>query len=134
MLIGRLFSVLGILIFASSVGWSQADTKADTETDPVVIPVEHKKQKRLVLFPVIVKSPEYLWGAGVAGTYFFNLWHDSTTRTSNIKNVTFYTLRNQLVIASDGTVYSPNEKYILHFIASFSHFPDRFWGLGNETS
>ncbi len=65
---------------------------------------------------------------------FFNLWHDSTTRTSNIKNVTFYTLRNQLVIASDGTIYSPNEKYILHFIASFSHFPDRFWGLGNETS
>ncbi len=117
----------------SSFAWAQADNKADPKTDPVAIPLEHKKQKRLVLFPVIVKSPEYLWGAGVAGTYVFNLWKDSTTRTSNIKNVSFYTLRNQLVFASDGTVYSPNENYIFHFIASFSHFPDRFWGLGNET-
>ncbi len=122
-----------LLVVVSFSAFSQADTKADAKTNEVVIPVQHKKQKRLVLFPVIVKSPEYLWGAGIAGTYFFNLWHDSTTRTSNIKNVSFYTLRNQLVFASDGTIYSPNEKYILHFIASFSHFPDRFWGLGNKT-
>ncbi|MBY0433653.1 MAG: BamA/TamA family outer membrane protein, partial [Cyclobacteriaceae bacterium] len=92
-----------------------------------------KKEKKLVLFPVIVKSPEYLWGAGVAGTYFFKLWKDSTTRTSNFKNVTFYTLRKQLVCASDGYVYFPNEKFILHTLLSYSHFPDRFWGIGNGT-
>jgi outer membrane protein assembly factor BamA len=112
---------------------AQSDAKADVKTDVNVMPVVNKKQKRLVLFPVIVKSPEYLWGAGVAGTFFFKLWHDSTTRTSNLKNVSFYTLRNQLVFASDGTIYFPNEKFIFHFIASFSHFPDRFWGLGNDT-
>ena len=122
-----------LLVLICYTGWSQADTKADPKPDVSIIPVEHKKQKRLVLFPVIVKSPEYLWGAGVAGTFFFKLWHDSTTRTSNLKNVSFYTLRNQLVLASDGTIYFPNEKFIMHFIASFSHFPDRFWGLGNET-
>ena len=120
-----------LLVLICYTCWSQGDTKA--KPDAGIIPVEHKKQKRLVLFPVIVKSPEYLWGVGVAGTFFFKLWNDSTTRTSNLKNVSFYTLRNQLVLASDGTIYFPNEKFILHFIASFSHFPDRFWGLGNET-
>lgn len=125
MSIGRTLLFLGFILATGAPAYSQADAS--------VIPVAHKKPKRLVLFPVIVKSPEYLWGAGVAGTYFFKLFQDSTTRTSNIKNVTFYTLRNQLVFASDGTVYFPNEKYIFHMLVSFSHFPDRFWGLGNTT-
>jgi hypothetical protein len=129
----RLLVVTGLLMFVTAASWAQADQKDDTKENAGIIPVAHKKQRRLVLFPVIVKSPEYLWGGGIAGTYFFNLWHDSTTRTSNVKNVTFYTLRQQLVIASDGTIYFPGEKYIFHFIASASHFPDRFWGLGNNT-
>lgn len=129
----RIFFVLTLCIVIAQAGQAQSDPVPEVKTDANVIPITNKKQKRLVLFPVIVKSPEYLWGAGVAGTFFFKLWHDSTTRTSSLKNVSFYTLRNQLVIASDGTVYFPNEKYILHFIASFSHFPDRFWGLGNNT-
>lgn len=125
--------IIGTLLSFNYPSWSQADPKADAKGD-AVIPVTHRKQRRLVLFPVIVKSPEYLWGAGVAGTFFFKLSRqDSTTRTSSLKNVTFYTLRNQFVFASDGNVYFPNEKYILHFIASYSLFPDRFWGLGNET-
>ncbi len=133
MSIVRLLITAGLLVLAWLPALSQADPKADSESDANVIPVTLKKQKRLVLFPVLVKSPEYLWGGGVAGTFFFKLWHDSTTRTSNLKNVTFYTVRKQLVFASDGTIYFPNEKFILHFITSFSRFPDRFWGLGNET-
>jgi len=133
MFIGRLLLVTGLLLSMAGPTLSQSDSKAELDADADVIPITKKKEKRLVLFPVIVKSPEYLWGAGVAGTFFFKLWQDSTTRTSNLKNVSFYTLRNQLVIASDGTVYFPREKFILHFLVSFSHFPDRFWGLGNDT-
>ena len=59
----RLLTIIGILTIIHDPGFSQADTKVDVEED-VVIPVVHKKQRRLVLFPVIVKSPEYLWGAG----------------------------------------------------------------------
>jgi hypothetical protein len=91
------------------------------------------KHNRYVLFPVIVKSPEYLWGAGAAGTYYFNLKGDSNSRTSNIKAVSFATLRGQLVFASESNIYFPSEKYILHTVASVSHFPDRFWGIGNNT-
>lgn len=122
----RLLCTIWIVMMTTSAAWSQADA-GDV---PIV---RQPRQKKLVLFPVLVHSPEYLWGAGVAGTYFFRLWHDSTTRTSNLKNVTFYTLRHQFIFANQGTIYFPHEKYIFHFIASYSHFPDRFWGLGNET-
>jgi len=93
-----------------------------------------KKQKeKVVLFPVLVKSPEYILGAGAAGTYFFKVGHDSLTRTSNFKAVSFFTLRKQLVLASEGYVFFPGEQYILHVTTSLSRFPDKFWGLGNDT-
>jgi hypothetical protein len=89
---------------------------------------------RFVIFPVIVKSPEYKWGGGFAGTYFFSQRRDSITRTSNIKAVSFGTVRKQLVFAAEANIYFPSEKYILHTIASASRFPDKFWGIGNNTA
>lgn len=91
------------------------------------------KPGKYFFFPVVVKSPEYKWGLGAAGTVYFRLHHDSTTRTSNFKMAAFYTLRKQMVLASEGNVYFDDEDYILHLILTASHFPDRFWGLGNET-
>lgn len=122
----RLLISACLLVFDTHAAWSQETAGA--------IPVPQEKQKKLVLFPVLVQSPEYLWGFGAAGTYFFKLKRDSTTRTSSFNMVGFYTLRHQLVIASDGNVFFQNEKYILQTRLSYSKFPDRFWGLGNETS
>jgi outer membrane protein assembly factor BamA len=94
---------------------------------------KRRKGERIVLFPVIVKSPEYVWGGGAAGTYFFKLNKDSVTRTSSIKAVTFATVRKQLVAATEAYVFFPGEHYILNVTTSLSRFPDKFWGLGNET-
>jgi outer membrane protein assembly factor BamA len=112
----------------------QGQSQGQVQTTAPIPKIPIKRSKRYVLFPVIVKSPEYLWGAGAAGTYFFKLKNDSDSRTSNIKAVTFATLRKQLVFASESNIYFPSEKYILHTILSASRFPDRFWGLGNTTS
>jgi outer membrane protein assembly factor BamA len=92
-----------------------------------------KKRDRFVLFPVVVKSPEYRWGGGAAGTFFFNIGKDSLARTSSFKAVSFFTLRKQLVVATEGNIYFPNEKYILYVVSSATRFPDKFWGLGNNT-
>ncbi len=118
-------SYLLLVIFLSS----QAQT-----SEPHLPKVQTGKPNRYVVFPVIVKSPEYIWGLGAAGTLYFKLKHDSITRTSNFKGVSFYTLRRQLVFASEGYVYFPSEDFILHNIATISHFPDKFWGLGNNTT
>jgi outer membrane protein assembly factor BamA len=114
-------------LFAQDVPATDADNAPRT-------PVEKKgKKDRYVLFPVLVKSPEYRWGAGGAGTIFFKIKKDSLVRTSSFKAVTFFTLRKQLVAATEGNIYFPNEKYILYVVSSATHFPDKFWGLGNQT-
>ena len=92
-----------------------------------------RRISKIVLFPVLVKSPEYILGAGGAGTYFFKVRQDSLTRTSNFKAVAFFTLRKQLVLASEGNIFFPDERYIFHITTSISRFPDKFWGLGNTT-
>ncbi|HZY82335.1 MAG TPA: BamA/TamA family outer membrane protein [Cyclobacteriaceae bacterium] len=98
-----------------------------------VTSVAQKKRDKFVLFPVIVKSPEYRWGGGAAGTFFFKIGKDSFARTSSFKAVSFFTLRKQLVAATEGNIYFPNEKYILYVVSSATRFPDKFWGLGNTS-
>src|SRR5689334_471437 len=102
-------TILLVAFLSCFSGWAQ-------QTEPHLGKIEVGKKKRYVLFPVVVKSPEYLWGLGAAGTLYFKLKHDSLTRTSNFKGVGFYTLRKQLVVASEGYVYFPSEKFILRTI------------------
>ncbi|HLZ15606.1 MAG TPA: BamA/TamA family outer membrane protein, partial [Cyclobacteriaceae bacterium] len=44
-----------------------------------------------------------------------------------------YTERNQFVSALGVNIYFPDEKYILRWRTTFSHYPDKFWGFGNNT-
>lgn len=111
----------------------QGQSQGEVQTTAKIPKAIKSKPNKYVLFPVIVKSPEYLWGAGAAGTYYFRLKKDTLSRTSNIKAVGFATLRKQLVLATESNIYFPSEAYILHTILSISRFPDRFWGLGNNT-
>lgn len=91
------------------------------------------KQRKLFAFPAVTYSPETTLAFGAAGNYYFQLSHDSTVRTSYVQGLGLYTLRNQVVIAFESSIYFPGEKYILKTHGSFSHFPDRFWGLGNNS-
>ncbi len=104
-----------------------------SHAQPKEVPVVIKRTTHYVFFPLIVKSPEYKWGAGLGGIIYFKLKHDSITRTSNIKITSFATVRKQAVLASEGYLYTAEEKFIIHYAGSFSRFPDKFWGMGNES-
>ena len=123
----RTFLFFSLFFLVQKVASAQVPLEVPSAEIPATRP------SRYVIFPVIVKSPEYKWGGGLAGSYFFKIKHDSVTRTSNFKAVTFFTVRRQLVFAAEGNIFFPSEKYILHTIASVSRFPDKFWGLGNTT-
>jgi outer membrane protein assembly factor BamA len=128
----RLLNCLIVLLCTATSVIAQ-DVQTDPDKAPKA-PIEKLKKDRYVIFPVIVKSPEYRWGAGAAGTFFFKIGKDdSLARTSSFKAVTFFTLRKQLVAATEGNIYFPGEKYILYVISSATRFPDKFWGLGNNT-
>ncbi len=97
--------------------------------------VKEKKPKRFLLFPVALKSIETGWGGGFAGSYFFKTTHrkDTLVRTSNIEALGLYTVRHQFVGVLGFNVYFPGEKYILRWRNTYSYFPDKFWGFGNNT-
>jgi hypothetical protein len=96
--------------------------------------ITHKgKKRKLFAFPAVIYSPETTLAFGGAGNYYFKLGHDSTTRTSYIQALALYTLRNQTVLGSESVIFFHNEKYLLKTKASASYFPDRFWGLGNDS-
>ena len=74
------------------------------------------------------------WAFGGAATYYFKFSHkDSLVRTSFIQALGIATLRKQLVLGFDASIFFPNEKSILRIQGSISRFPDRFWGLGNNS-
>jgi hypothetical protein len=91
-------------------------------------------KQRFLLFPFCVRSPESSWGFGGAGAFFFKAKNnDETLRTSDISLIGLYTLRKQTVIVLNSTVFFPKEQQVFRFQASYSYYPDKFWGLGNNT-
>ena len=93
----------------------------------------HGKRRKLFAFPAMIYSPETTLAFGGAGNFYFKIGHDTTVRTSYIQGLALYTLRQQAVFGLESTVFFHNERYLLKTKASVSYFPDRFWGLGNNS-
>ncbi len=93
------------------------------------------KPKHLLVFPVIAKSIETGWSFGAVGSLTFRpSLLDTLSRTSNMQLLLLYSTKKQLVTAINGSQYFDKEKYILNEQFSFSSYPDKFWGLGSNTS
>lgn len=93
------------------------------------------KAKHLLILPVIARSIETGWSFGTVGAFTFHLSaKDTISRTSNLQLLLLYSTKKQLVTAINGSQYFHKEKYILNEQFSFSSFPDKFWGLGKNTT
>lgn len=92
------------------------------------------RNKNLLAFPFAVRSLETDWGFGGIAARFFRPGHDTTVRTSDLNLLTLYTVRSQLILVLSSTIFFPKENHIARFQASYSYYPDNFWGLGNHTS
>src|SRR5215475_6901448 len=91
--------------------------------------------KNLLAFPFAVRSLETNWGfGGIAARFFKAKQDDSTIRTSDVNVLGLYTLRSQLILVLSSTIFFPKEDHIARFQASYSYYPDDFWGLGDHTS
>lgn len=88
---------------------------------------------KLILLPVVTRSIETSWSFGAVSSFTFHGKGDSLTRTSNQQAVALYSLKKQVIVALNGSIYFPGEKYILNDQVSFSYFPDKFWGIGKNS-
>ena len=104
---------------------------------PLLVVAQPKAEKtgKTFLFPIITRSLETGWNFGVLTAKIFPMnKEDTVSRSSNIEVLGMYSTRKQLIFALNGTQYFNREKYILEEQLSTSYFPDRFWGLGSETT
>lgn len=92
-------------------------------------------QSRFLVFPFAIKSPETKAGFGLAGAFFFKAKkNEKNIRTSDVNLLSLYTLRKQLVLVLNSSVFFSGEEEILRFQGSYSFYPDRFWGVGNHSN
>src|ERR1700716_4019408 len=83
----------------------------------------HKNHHLLVL-PVVARSIETGWSFGGVSSYTFRMKkNDSISRVSNFQGLGLYTVKKQLIIALNGSMYLPGEKYIISHQISYSDFP-----------
>lgn len=113
----------------SQLSFSQVFVETDSLTK-----TKKGKIKHVIGFPAVLYSPELTWAFGGAGNYYFKFnAKDSLVRTSFIQALGIVSLRGQLVFGFDGSIFFPKERFILRPHGSISRFPDRFWGLGNDS-
>jgi outer membrane protein assembly factor BamA len=93
-----------------------------------------KKTGSFLLFPFLLRSPETSVGFGAASAFFFKTKEkDTLIRTSDFNLVALYTLRKQTVFVLGSSIYFPEEKAIFRLQTSYSHYPDKTWGIGNTS-
>ena len=91
------------------------------------------KNKRLI-FPLIALSKETSWVFGVSNVFIFKTnKRDSSLRLSTMPTGILYSLNNQIIVGWAANIWLPKERYNIRFENTFSKFPDKFWGLGNDT-
>lgn len=89
---------------------------------------------KLIGIPVIFSTPETGFGFGGGGQLF--LTGESNTfkaRKSNILFTGIYTANSQIVIQALPQVYFGEGDYYLDGVYEFRLYPNKFWGIGNET-
>ena len=114
---------------------AQKDSAGVVPVGQIKLPIKSPANIRHVLvLPIIARSIETGWSFGIASAGTFHLKaRDSATRTSNAQAIALYTTRQQFVLALNGSIYFPGERYILNEQFSYSSFPDEFWGLGKRS-
>jgi hypothetical protein len=89
----------------------------------------------LIPFPFYMYSPETKSGVGIVLTHLHRPGNAGADEKPSIHSATvMFTQRKQLVIGAEVDRYGDSERLHLRGGASFSKFPDTFYGIGNDTS
>lgn len=88
------------------------------------------KQKKIKILPVPTfgYTPETRTYIGAVTLFTFDLYPDTTTRTSNAKFEVSYTWNKQLIIETGWNYFFKNEKYFTRGLLHYSKYPDQYYG------
>ena len=89
-------------------------------------------KNKVLIFPLVALSTETSWVFGFNAYIFKTSKKDPNLSLDECLRF-LYTLDSQILIGLGAYIFLPKEKYVLRFENSFSKFPDKFWGIGNDT-
>lgn len=93
-----------------------------------------EKKVEFFWFPLILYAPETRLAFGLGETLTFKTSRkDSLTRPSKIAGTQLYTLNKQLLANLLTDIYTNGNKYHITSTIGFLRFPNRFYGVGNNT-
>lgn len=120
---------LSILSISTAV-YSMTSWEGGTQKDTV-----DQKRNGFIYFPVVFHSPETKMAGGAAVSYYYReSGSDITSRPSNITPMLIYTQKKQIVSQLGADLYWKDETYHLNGNLGYTKFPDKFYGIGNNTS
>lgn len=92
-------------------------------------------KKGLVILPLVYYTPDTRLAYGAAGVYYFRLKdaQGQESRLSYAQLLVDYTQNKQLDVWGQWNIFTGGEKYLLKGELRFRNFPDRFYGIGNNT-
>ncbi len=89
----------------------------------------------IVPLPILMYSPETKIGVGAAVSYFFRkVGSGPAGRPSLIMPSIVYTQKKQIISDIYADLYRKNEMYHLVGYLGYKKFPDKFYGIGNNTT
>ena len=109
----------------------QADTASAENTDTL--------SSTLVPVPVIFYQPETGFGFGATAVYSYYMGRAADAKDgkpilpSTIAPVALYTTKKQIIVALRAELFPIGSPDRLLGEAAFMKFPNKFWGIGNET-
>lgn len=122
----------GILVIALLLSVFISKIACSEESDQ--IPPEPSKGRFLFL-PFFYYTPETKVAAGVASTYIFRLSKKKPQiRPSSISPLLVYTQRRQFRCELLSNFYLNNNDFQILSHLKFKHYPDYFFGIGNENA
>lgn len=96
-----------------------------------------KQEKGFFVLPLLYYTPDTRWAAGAAGVYYFQMKpkgeEQHETRSSYVQYLTDYTQNKQLDIWGIWHIFTRNEDYLTKGEFRYRNFPDKFYGIGNNT-
>ncbi len=85
-----------------------------------------------ILVPVAFYQEETSVGFGLMGGVYFT--KNRLYRASNLQGFAIYTLKNQVKLALLPKFYSKDQQYYFSGHLRATHYPDKYFGVGSETS
>ncbi len=88
----------------------------------------------LIPLPVIFYQPETGLGFGITAINYYRASpRDTISPPSSLSLVGIYTTKNQLILGVWGDMYLDEDRWRISSGVSFSKFPTKYWGIGNDT-